>query len=170
MDYDYTKLLQLFIKLRHFHKKNEINIATKPILSKILATCLNFLFIFKFFLLFCNLIFKILRHTSFLVKNPLFLSVLLKKQNYSDLFHVKPRTFCYLIFPPFCFTWNNSRIQRLCKNNVSRETRTMKNIGFFQIYINITVWKLKKTRIKVYKTLKLIYKWLCTAFSSYSGT
>lgn len=79
MDYDYTKLLQLFIKLRHFHKKNEINIATKPILSKILATCLNFLFIFKFFLLFCNLIFKILRHTSFLVKNPLFLSVLLKK-------------------------------------------------------------------------------------------
>lgn len=23
MDYDYTKLLQLFIKPRHFHKKNE---------------------------------------------------------------------------------------------------------------------------------------------------
>lgn len=68
MDYDYTKLLQLFIKPRHFHKKNEINIVTKPILSKILADFLNFLFIFKVFLLFCNLILKILRHTSFLVK------------------------------------------------------------------------------------------------------
>lgn len=71
MDYDYTKLLQLFIKPRHFHKKNEINIVTKPILSKILAVCLNFLFIFKVFLLFCNLILKILRRTSFLIKNPL---------------------------------------------------------------------------------------------------
>lgn len=49
MDYDYTKLLQLFIILRHFHKKNEINIVTKPILSKILAACLNFFFIFKVF-------------------------------------------------------------------------------------------------------------------------
>lgn len=68
MDYDYTKLLQLFIKPRHFHKKNKINIVTKPILSKILAACLNFFFIFKVFLLFCNLIFKILRQTSFLIK------------------------------------------------------------------------------------------------------
>lgn len=59
MDYDYTKLLQLFIKLRYYHKKNEINIVTKPILSKILAVCLNFLFIFKVFLLFCNIILKI---------------------------------------------------------------------------------------------------------------
>lgn len=49
MDYDYTKLLQLFIKPRHFHKKNELNIVTKPILSKILAACLIFFFIFKFF-------------------------------------------------------------------------------------------------------------------------
>lgn len=55
------KLLQLFIKTRHFHKKNEINIVTKPILSKILAACLNFFFIFKVFILFCNLILKILR-------------------------------------------------------------------------------------------------------------
>ncbi len=68
MDYDYTKLLQLFIILRHFHKKNEINIVTKPILSKILAVCLNFLFIFKVFLLFRNLILKILRQTSFLIE------------------------------------------------------------------------------------------------------
>lgn len=50
MDYDYTKLLQLFIKPRHFHtKKNEINIVTKLILSKILAVSLHFLFIFKYF-------------------------------------------------------------------------------------------------------------------------
>lgn len=50
--YDYTKLLQLFIKPRRFHKKNEINTVTKPILSKILADRLKFLFIFKVFLFF----------------------------------------------------------------------------------------------------------------------
>lgn len=29
----------------------------------------------------------------------------------------------------------------------------MKNIGFFQIYINITAWNLKKTRIEVHKPI-----------------
>ena len=52
MDYDYAKLLQLFIKPKHFHKKNEINILTKPILSKILAVYLLFLFIFRYFFSF----------------------------------------------------------------------------------------------------------------------
>lgn len=71
MDYDYTKLLQLFIKPRHFHKKNELNIVTKPILSKILAACLIFFLYFQVFFLFCNLILKILRQTSFLIKKNL---------------------------------------------------------------------------------------------------
>lgn len=43
---------------------------TKPLLSKILAVCLHFLFIFKYFFFFCNLILEILRQTSFLVKKP----------------------------------------------------------------------------------------------------
>ncbi len=65
-----TQTLTIIYKTKTFSQKNEINIVTKTILSKILAVCLNFLFIFKVFLLFCNLILKILRQTSFLIKNP----------------------------------------------------------------------------------------------------
>lgn len=32
------------------------------------------------------------------------------------------------------------------------------------------MWNLKKTRIKVHKTIKLICKWFYTTFSSYSGS
>ena len=52
MDYNYSKLLQLFIKTKIFSQKNDINILTKPISSKILAVCLHFLFIFKHFFSF----------------------------------------------------------------------------------------------------------------------
>lgn len=53
---------------------------TKPLLSKILAVCLHFLFIFKVFLLFCNLILKILRQTSFLIKKPFVSFCFVKKK------------------------------------------------------------------------------------------
>ena len=60
-DYDHTKLLQSLVKSRRFHKKNEINIVTKQLLSKKkppfklkFAVLFPFSFFLSIFFLFCN--------------------------------------------------------------------------------------------------------------------
>lgn len=71
MDYDYTKLLQLFIKPRHFHKKKRIKYSYKAHFKQNIGGLSYFFLYFQVFFLFCNLILKILRQTSFLIKKNL---------------------------------------------------------------------------------------------------
>lgn len=137
MDYDYTKLLQLFIKPRHFHKKkkkNEMNIIKKSFSSKILAACLQFLFIFKVFSSFLQ--FNSQNLEAYFVscqKKPLFLSVLLKKIELLRFVSRETSDVLLSNIPHlFCFTWNNGRIQTLHKNNVSRETKIMETSVSFR--------------------------------------
>lgn len=133
MDYDYTKLLQLFIKPRHFHKKNEMNIIRKSFSSKILAVCLQFFFIFKVFSSFLQ--FNSQNFEAYFVscQKKTFVSFCFVKKIELLRFVSRETSDVLLSNIPhlFCFTWNNGRIQTLHKNNVSRETGIMKNIGFF---------------------------------------
>lgn len=116
MDYDYTKLLQLFIKPRHFHKKNKINIVTKPILSKILAACLNFLFIFKVFSSFLQFNSQNSQTNFVSYQKKTFVSFCFVKKNRITQICSTWNLGRLLIYPPVCFTWNKQQ-----NPNTSRE-------------------------------------------------
>lgn len=70
------KTLTIIHKTKTFSQKKRKNIVTKPILSKILADCLNFLFIFKVF-------------SSFLQFN---------SQNLQTNFVSYQKNFCFFLF------------------------------------------------------------------------
>ena len=116
------KTLTIIYKTKAFSQKNEMNIAKKSHFKQNFGIFSSFFFIFKVFLLFCSLILKILRQTSFLIKKTLFLSVSLKNRITQICFTWNLGSLCHLIFL-LLFHVKHSRTQALHENDVSRETK-----------------------------------------------